>query len=215
MSWPRCLGLGTLGLTCVVACGAKVDALAVGQGEVDQSSGSSSRDEPASPASPEANQSPAALPAPSTADASSARASASCVALPVVAARPPVLSYEVGCAVASFWIRFSNSGTEAWDRGVWGRQANLGLNRDNVSRDDHGWFALAGYRVLPWVQLVIKREDFERPSVASFSRNRAWTGGVNLEFAAAKVRLIANYVSRQLGDADATGALITQLQLRF
>jgi hypothetical protein len=34
-------------------------------------------------------------------------------------------------AVASFWIRFSNSGTEAWDRGVWGRQANLGLNRDN------------------------------------------------------------------------------------
>ena len=33
--------------------------------------------------------------------------------------------------VASFWIRFSNSGTETWQRGVWGRQANLGLNRDD------------------------------------------------------------------------------------
>jgi hypothetical protein len=34
-------------------------------------------------------------------------------------------------AVASFWIRFSNDGTESWDRGVWGRQANLGLNGDS------------------------------------------------------------------------------------
>jgi hypothetical protein len=33
--------------------------------------------------------------------------------------------------VAPFWIRFSNSGTETWQRGVWGRQANLGLDRDD------------------------------------------------------------------------------------
>lgn len=33
--------------------------------------------------------------------------------------------------VASFWIRFSNSGTQTWQRGIWGRQANLGLNGDN------------------------------------------------------------------------------------
>lgn len=33
--------------------------------------------------------------------------------------------------VAQFWIRFSNEGTETWERGVWGRQANLGLNGDN------------------------------------------------------------------------------------
>ena len=33
--------------------------------------------------------------------------------------------------VADFWIRFSNSGTETWQRGVWGRQANLGLNGDD------------------------------------------------------------------------------------
>jgi hypothetical protein len=34
-------------------------------------------------------------------------------------------------AVADFWIRFSNSGTETWRRGVWGAQANLGLNGDD------------------------------------------------------------------------------------
>jgi hypothetical protein len=33
--------------------------------------------------------------------------------------------------VGDFWIRFSNSGTETWVRGVWGRQANLGLNGDD------------------------------------------------------------------------------------
>ena len=33
--------------------------------------------------------------------------------------------------VAQFWIRFSNDGTETWQRGVWGRQANLGLNGDD------------------------------------------------------------------------------------
>ena len=34
-------------------------------------------------------------------------------------------------SVASFWIRFSNDGTETWQRGIWGRQANLGLNGDD------------------------------------------------------------------------------------
>jgi len=33
--------------------------------------------------------------------------------------------------VAGFWIRFSNSGTETWQRGIWGKQANLGLNGDD------------------------------------------------------------------------------------
>ncbi len=34
---------------------------------------------------------------------------------------------------ADFWIRFSNSGTLPWVRGVWGKQANLGLNGDDRS----------------------------------------------------------------------------------
>ena len=33
--------------------------------------------------------------------------------------------------VANFWIKFTNTGTETWNRGIWGRQANLGLNGDD------------------------------------------------------------------------------------
>lgn len=33
--------------------------------------------------------------------------------------------------VLDFWIRFTNTGTESWTRGVWGRQVNLALNGDN------------------------------------------------------------------------------------
>ena len=35
--------------------------------------------------------------------------------------------------VANFWIKFTNTGTETWDRGIWGRQANLGLSGDDKS----------------------------------------------------------------------------------
>ena len=35
--------------------------------------------------------------------------------------------------VADFWIRFANSGTQPWVRGVWGKQANLGLSGDDRS----------------------------------------------------------------------------------
>src|SRR5438552_2245330 len=35
--------------------------------------------------------------------------------------------------VANLWIRFTNTGTETWNRGIWGRQANLGLNADDKS----------------------------------------------------------------------------------
>jgi hypothetical protein len=34
---------------------------------------------------------------------------------------------------SDFWIRFANVGTEPWRRGIWGRQANLGLNGDDRS----------------------------------------------------------------------------------
>ena len=102
-------------------------------------------------------------------------------------------------------------------RGALLRFEYLGLNRDGVSRDDHGWFALAAYRVLPWVQLVLKDEDFKRPSIATFSRNRAVTGGVNLDLSGGKVRVIVDYVSRKLGGdpSPRTSTVISQLQIKF
>jgi hypothetical protein len=81
---------------------------------------------------------------------------------------------------------------------------------------DQGWYGLATYRVLPWVQLVVKQEKFERDALSLTRRVVATTGGVNVEFAASRIRLLANYVSRKIGDPGVRrSSVITQLQVRF
>jgi hypothetical protein len=81
---------------------------------------------------------------------------------------------------------------------------------------DQGWYGLATYRVLPWVQLVIKQEKFERDALSLSRRVVATTGGVNVQLAAARIRLLANYVSRRIGSPGVRrGTLITQAQVRF
>ncbi len=92
----------------------------------------------------------------------------------------------------------------------------IGQDRHGSSLDDKGWYAQATYRVLPWVQLVVKQEDFRRSAIDDPLRNRATTGGVNVEFGGGKVRLLADYVSRKIGTPGTRrGALITQAQVKF
>jgi len=92
----------------------------------------------------------------------------------------------------------------------------IGQHRDGGGLDDKGWYAQATYRVLPWVQLVLKEEDFRRSAISEALRNRATTGGVNVEFGGGKVRLLANYVSRKIGTPGTRrGMLITQAQVKF
>ena len=92
----------------------------------------------------------------------------------------------------------------------------IGQHRDGGGLDDKGWYAQATYRVLPWVQLVLKQEDFRRSAISAAVRNRGTTGGVNLEFGGGKVRLLSNYVSRKIGTpGKRQGMLITQAQVRF
>jgi len=70
--------------------------------------------------------------------------------------------------------------------------------------------------VLPWVQVVLKQEDFRRSAISEAPRNRAMTGGVNVEFGGGKVRLLADYVSRKIGTPGTRrGLLITQAQVKF
>ena len=92
----------------------------------------------------------------------------------------------------------------------------IGQHRDGGIVDDNGWYAQGTYRVLPWVQLVFKQEDFRRSEIDEALHNRASTGGVNVEFNGGKVRLLANYVSRKIGvPGTRKGQLITQAQVRF
>jgi Phosphate-selective porin O and P len=92
----------------------------------------------------------------------------------------------------------------------------LGQHRDTGGPDDTGWYAQATYRVLRWLQLVVKQEDFRRPAISAAVRNVGTTGGVNVELGGGKVRLLSDYVSRTIGTPGTRqGALITQAQVKF
>ena len=92
----------------------------------------------------------------------------------------------------------------------------LEQHRDGGGLDDKGWYAQGTYKVLSWVQLVLKQEDFRRSEISETLRNRATTGGVNVEFGGGKVRLLANYVSRKIGTPGTRrGMLITQAQVKY
>ncbi len=89
----------------------------------------------------------------------------------------------------------------------------LRQHRLAVGRDDEGWFALGAYQPLPWLQLLVEQEDFQRPAIATFVRNTATTVGANVWVDGDRLRLLANYVSRQIGTRR--GSLVTQIQLVF
>lgn len=92
----------------------------------------------------------------------------------------------------------------------------IGQHREGGILDDKGWYAQAAYRVVPWVQLVLRQEDFRRAEISVALRNQATTGGVNVEFGGGKVRLLADYVSRKIGTPGRRhGSLITQAQVKF
>ena len=81
---------------------------------------------------------------------------------------------------------------------------------------DKGWYALAAYTVIPSVQLVLMQERFVRPGVSAAQRQVATTGGVNVWLAASRIRLLANYESREIGTPGTRhGTLVSQLQVRF
>ena len=82
--------------------------------------------------------------------------------------------------------------------------------------DDRGWTVLAGLRVIPQVQVLVRQEDFRRPAFGENRRVRATTIGANLEIAPNRVRLLVNAVRRSLGAIPTrSDALIGQVQVRF
>lgn len=89
--------------------------------------------------------------------------------------------------------------------------------RDSLGgKDDWGWYALAGFKPVPAVQVVAKYEDFRREAIGPQFRNRAWSIGINGFPVIPTVRLSAFYVSRKVGDPGTRkGQLQTQLQVRF
>jgi hypothetical protein len=93
----------------------------------------------------------------------------------------------------------------------------VGQSRDSLGKkDDWGWYADAGFKPVPAVQLVAKYEDFRREAISAQQRNRAVSIGINTYPVIPSVRLSAFYVSRKIGNPGLRkSALQTQLQVRF
>jgi phosphate-selective porin len=101
-------------------------------------------------------------------------------------------------------------------RGATFRAEYVTQHRDDVEIDDEGWYAQGACRVVPWMLLVLKLEDFDRDGISLGSRNNATTGGVNVEFPGGKVRLLVNYVSREAGEpGNRTDTVLGQAQVKF
>jgi hypothetical protein len=63
---------------------------------------------------------------------------------------------------------------------------------------------------------AIRQEDFRRSAISAESRHRAGTAGANFDFSGGKIRLMANYVSRKIGEPGVRrGTLIAQAQVKF
>jgi phosphate-selective porin len=130
----------------------------------------------------------------------------------------PIAYLTVGANLATYGSDSTRYGADAGleYRGAALKGEYIGQHRQGGVVDDKGWYALGTYKVLPWVQLVLKQEDFRRSEISAALRNRATTGGVSAEFEGGKIRLLANYVSRRIGTPGLRrGLLITQAQVKF
>jgi hypothetical protein len=130
----------------------------------------------------------------------------------------PIAYVTVGANVAAYGSDSTRYGVDAGLEylGAALKGEYIGQHRNGGVLDDKGWYAQGTYKVLPWVQVVLKQEDFRRSEISQALRNRATTGGVNLEFGGGKVRLLADYVSRKIGTPGIRrGQLITQAQVKF
>ena len=130
----------------------------------------------------------------------------------------PVAEVGLGGSFAHYRADSARYGADAnvEFRGLTMRGELIGQRKRGRDRDDLGWLALGAYRALPWLQLVLRQEDFQRPSIGPTRRITATTAGANVEFPGGKTRLIVNLVSRTTGFPRVRkNSLIVQLQVRF
>jgi phosphate-selective porin len=131
----------------------------------------------------------------------------------------PVPYLVVGTNVARYFQDSTRYGVDASLESPWVilRAEYVGQHRDQGTRDDKGWYALAAAPVRPWLQPVLKYEWFNRPRVAlDAQKNRAWTAGVNLFPWGKATRITLEYLSRKVGEPGVRKSLaLAQAQVIF
>jgi phosphate-selective porin len=127
----------------------------------------------------------------------------------------PLPHLALGVDGARYFADSTRYGVEATYEGarLTLRTEYVGQHHDQQAGDDHGWYALGAYQVIPLIQLVARYEEFDRSGPQRLS---AWAAGTNLLFAAGKAKLMLDYLSRKgRTPAGRTGLVLSQLQVRF
>ncbi|HKQ56879.1 MAG TPA: porin [Candidatus Eisenbacteria bacterium] len=104
------------------------------------------------------------------------------------------------------------------ERGVIVRGEYIARHRRGraTDRDDAGWYVLGVYRVVPQAQLLVRQEDFLRPSIGLSRRVRGTTVGTIIEIVPNRVRLLVDGVRRTSGASHTrTTTFVAQAQVRF
>jgi phosphate-selective porin O/P len=130
----------------------------------------------------------------------------------------PIAAVSIGgdIAIKSSSHRTMGAEVNVDYRGAFLRGEYIADRVDGRERDDFGWYLLAGYRVLPWLEAVARDEDFERPAAGPARRISRVTGGMNFDLPGGQTRAILEYEAEKTGAARTlTNDWIAQLQVKF
>lgn len=129
-----------------------------------------------------------------------------------------VVPYLVlGANVAAYFGDSTRYGVDLNFESPWGvlRAELLGQHFDVGGDDDDGWYILAASPVTPWLQPMLKFEQFER-GAADAVPLEAWTLGANARPWGRATRITLEYVSRETGDPGVRRGLgLAQFQVIF
>lgn len=92
----------------------------------------------------------------------------------------------------------------------------LTQRRHGAGVRDRGAFALVGYRVTPWLQLVTRWEEFRRPVGTTVAASQAMTYGATVDLPGGRTRLMLNAIARRNAPStERRVATIAQAQVKF
>ncbi|HEY9505224.1 MAG TPA: porin [Gemmatimonadales bacterium] len=123
----------------------------------------------------------------------------------------------LGANIAAYFGDSTRYGVDLNFESPWGvvRAEYIGQNFDAGGDDDGGWYLLAAAPVTPWLQPMVKLEEFERGAVGAVPLE-AWTVGANVRPWGRATRITLEYVSRESGDPGVRRGLgLAQFQVVF
>ncbi|HEX5386859.1 MAG TPA: porin [Gemmatimonadales bacterium] len=131
----------------------------------------------------------------------------------------PIAGVSLGANLARYFGDSTRYGADAnyEAHGFVARGEYVAGSRDGIDAPvDEGWYALAGYFLIPSVQLVGKYEWFTRDAVSPQRKNRAWTAAVNAYPWSRRTRCVLEYISRKIGAPGIRrGEVLAQFQVTF